>query len=152
MLGIWGGPQRRNMGILSAMRIMSLAAIGIAWRENTFLISLSFFVTGISFVFIMGLNRVIWQTKAKTEMLGRVFSLQIALGVISQSAGILLTGPLAENVFEPLMMPDGALANTFGTLLGVGARSWDGTNVCSGCLYPTDSRCVLIINPLDSQS
>lgn len=120
LLGVWGGPRQRVLGILIAMSMASFATIVIAWRENVFLIAVGFFITGISFVFIMGLNRVIWQTKAKTEMLGRVFALQIALGVISQSAGILLTGPLAQTVFEPLMKADGALASTFGGLLGLG--------------------------------
>ena len=34
--------------------------------------------------------------------------------------GFLLAGPLAEYVFEPLMMPGGALAGTVGAVIGVG--------------------------------
>ena len=34
--------------------------------------------------------------------------------------GTLLAGPLADNFFEPAMMPEGSLATTFGSLVGTG--------------------------------
>ncbi|GAB4514923.1 MAG: MFS transporter [Anaerolineae bacterium] len=120
-LGIWGGPQRRMPGILSAMTIVGLAAILTGSFQNAFVIGAAFFITGIGFVFIMGLSRVIWQTNVEPYMLGRVFALQIAVGVLSQSAGVLLTGPLADQVFEPLLTSSGALADTVGQWIGTGA-------------------------------
>ena len=39
----------------------------------------------------------------------------------SQPLGILIAGPLADNVFEPLFMQNGALASTIGKLIGTGA-------------------------------
>jgi len=120
-LGVWGGPTRRMPGILGAMTVVGLAAILIGSFQNAFTIGAGFFITGISFVFIMGLSRVIWQTKVEPHMLGRVFALQIAVGVLSQSAGVLLTGPLADGIFEPLLMSGGALANSIGLWIGTGA-------------------------------
>ena len=119
-LTFWGGAQRRMNGILAAMMTAGLAAILISLRENTFLIGLGFVLTGISFAFIMGLNRVIWQTKVAPEMLGRVFALQLALGVGGQSLGVLFAGALADALFEPLMNTTGALAQSVGLLIGTG--------------------------------
>ena len=53
-------------------------------------------------------------------MQGRIFSLQAAIGVGAQSLGILLSGVLASNLFEPLMAADGALASNMGSLIGTG--------------------------------
>lgn len=75
----------------------------------------------MSFVFAIGLNRVIWQTKAAPDILGRMFSLRVMLGVCAQSLGIVVAGPLAERVFEPAMAPGGSLANTMGLLIGTGS-------------------------------
>lgn len=120
-LGIWGGPQKRLPGILTAMTVVGLAAILIGWFQNAVIIGIGFFITGFGFVFIMGLSRVIWQTKVDSHMLGRVFALQIAVGVLSQSAGVLLTGPLADHIFEPLLMSGGVLVESLGLWIGTGA-------------------------------
>ncbi|MDX2139286.1 MAG: MFS transporter [Chloroflexota bacterium] len=119
-MAAWGKSRRRMQGIFAGMAVAGLAAILISLRESTFLIGIGFLITGISFVFIMGLSRVIWQMKAAPDVLGRVFSLQLALGVGAQSLGALLAGVLADRVFEPLFIGDGALVNTVGVLLGTG--------------------------------
>lgn len=79
------------------------------------------FIIGASFVFAIGLNRVIWQVKAAPEVLGRVFELRVLIGVVAQSTGIIVAGPLADGVFEPLLVEGGALAGSIGEIIGVGA-------------------------------
>lgn len=119
-LTLWGGSRRRMDGMLAGMTAAGLAAIVISLREHAGLIGAGLVVTGISFVFIIGMNRVIWQTKAAPEMLGRVFSLQLALGVGAQSLGMLLAGWLAATVFEPLLTGNGALVASVGAVIGSG--------------------------------
>jgi MFS family permease len=121
MMAMWRDHWRRMYGILLSMTVAGLAAILISLQQNTLLIGIGFFLTGISVVFLIGLNRVIWQMKVAPEMLGRLFSLQLALGVVAQSLGVLLSGALADNVFEPLLRGDGALVSTVGALIGTGA-------------------------------
>lgn len=120
LMAAWQGKFRRMTGILAAMTVAGMAAILIGLRESAWLIGISLFITGISFVFISGLNRVIWQVKAAPDMQGRIFSLQAAIGVGAQSAGILLAGVLASNIFEPLMAEGGALADSVGAVIGTG--------------------------------
>lgn len=119
-LAAWGGPQRRMNGMLLALAIAGIGTILVGWRESEPLMALGFLVIGASFIFMIGLNRVIWQVKAAPDVLGRIFSLRVALGVGAQSLGVLIAGPLAERVFEPLLVEGGALAGSVGQIIGVG--------------------------------
>ncbi|HMQ30718.1 MAG TPA: MFS transporter [Chloroflexaceae bacterium] len=114
------GARRRVGGILATMAVAGLAAILISLRENPWLVGLGSVITGLSFVVMIGLNRAIWQQKAAPDMLGRVFALQLALGVGAQSLGVIMAGSLADAVFEPLLAQTGALASTVGALIGTG--------------------------------
>lgn len=53
-------------------------------------------------------------------MQGRVFSIRRMIAQGIAPIAMLLSGPLADNVFEPLMAEDGRLANTVGALIGTG--------------------------------
>ena len=81
LMAAWSGKNRRMDGIMAGMAIAGVAAILVGLSENAWLIGASFFITGICFVFIAGLNRVIWQIKAAPAVQGRIFSLQAAVGV-----------------------------------------------------------------------
>lgn len=120
LLAAWGGPARRMDGILGACMLAGVAAIVVGLRESLVFASVGVFFVGAAFVFAIGLNRVIWQVKASPAVLGRLFSLRVAIGVAAQSIGILIAGPLAEGVFEPLMAEGGGLAGSVGELIGVG--------------------------------
>jgi MFS transporter, DHA3 family, macrolide efflux protein len=120
VMSAWGGPRRRTSGMLAGALVAGLAMIAVGARESPPVIAAGFFLLGVAFITMVILNRVIWQSKAAPEVLGRIFSLRVALGVGAQSLGILLAGPLATRVFEPLMAEGGALAGSVGLLLGVG--------------------------------
>lgn len=119
-LATWGGPKRRMNGIIGALILAGTGAIVTGLSESLPVTAAGVFVIGFSFVFAMGLNRVIWQVKAAPEVLGRLFSLRVMLGFCALSLGIAIAGPLAEGVFEPLMESGGALAGSVGPVIGVG--------------------------------
>ncbi|MDE2670113.1 MAG: MFS transporter [Chloroflexota bacterium] len=119
-LAAWGGPRRRMNGILGAMILAGIGGVVTGLSESLVITAAGLFVIGVSFVFAIGLNRVIWQVKAAPEVLGRMFSLRVMVGVCAQSLGIVVAGPLAEGVFEPLMEAGGALAGSVGSVIGVG--------------------------------
>lgn len=114
------GARRRVNGILVSMAVAGLAAILISLQENPWLVGLGSVITGLSFVVMIGLNRAIWQQKVSSDKLGRVFALQLALGVGAQSLGIILAGSLADTVFGPLLAQGGALTGSVGALIGTG--------------------------------
>lgn len=120
LLAVWGGPKRRMHGMLAALAIAGGGMMLVGWRESTVLMAFAFVIVGAAFVFMIGLNRVIWQVKAAPEILGRIFAMRVALGVGAQSLGILIAGPLAELIFEPAMATNGTLALSVGQWLGTG--------------------------------
>lgn len=122
LLSLWGGPKRRIHGVLIGWVLVNLLGIlpmglgrivGI-WAGASFL---STFFTPL----INGSDQAIWQTKVAPDVQGRVFATRLMLSQISIPVAMLLGGPLADLVFEPAMMPGGALAGTFGGLVGTGA-------------------------------
>lgn len=119
-LAAWGGPKRRMNGMLAATAVAGLATAAVGVRENTVLMGLSFVIVGASLIFMIGLNRVLWQTKAAPEVQGRIFALRVAVGVGAQSIGVFTAGWLAEQVFEPMLIQGGPLSGTVGTFIGIG--------------------------------
>lgn len=115
------GNGRRMDSILTAMLVAGLAAILIGLWENPWTIGAGVFLTGLSFVFVTGMNQVIWQVKSAPHLQGRLFAIMGTLAVGGQSMGILFAGPLASRVFQPLLERGGALANSIGVLVGIGA-------------------------------
>ena len=120
LLTAWGGPRRRMDGMLVAAALAGMASVVVGLRESIMLMALGVFFIGVTFMFMFGLNRVIWQVKAAPDVLGRIFSLRVALSMGAMSLGVLSGGPLAQHVFEPLMADGGILAGSVGKLIGVG--------------------------------
>ena len=119
-LSIWGGPRNRVRGILLCILLQAPILFLGALQPNVMLIAIaSFIYTGLS-PFIGGLSQAIWQSKVAHEFQGRVFSTRTFIMSLVASLAYLAAGPLADRVFEPLMAPGGALADTVGRVIGVG--------------------------------
>ncbi|WP_017654193.1 MFS transporter [Fortiea contorta] len=80
----------------------------------------------IAFLFFFGLpiinssTHIIFQKKVPSSVQGRVFATVGAIANASQPFAYTVAGPLADKVFEPLMTPNGLLAGSIGTIIGVG--------------------------------
>jgi hypothetical protein len=81
---------------------------------------------------INGSNQAIWQAKVPPEVQGRVFSVRRLIAQFPTSFAMMAIGPLADQVFEPAMMPGGSLAPIFGKLLGTGPGAGMGLLLFSG--------------------
>ena len=149
LLAAWGGPKRRVNGMLGAMAFAGFGAIAVGLRESLLLISAGTFMIGFGLGLTIGLNRAIWQAKAAPDVLGRVFSLRVMLGIGATSLGILTAGPLAEHAFGPLMEPGGSLAGSIGSFIGVGAeRGMALMYVISGATLVLLAVVSLVIRPI----
>jgi hypothetical protein len=60
-----------------------------------------------------GSNQAIWQSKVPPALQGRVFSVRRMIAQVSAPIAMLASGPLADKVFGPAMMPGGSLAALF---------------------------------------
>lgn len=79
-------------------------------------------------------GQAIFQTKIEPSAQGRVFAVRSMISRSLMPVAFLLSGPLADRVFEPLMKENGALAGTFiARLIGIGTGRGVGLMfVCSG--------------------
>jgi MFS transporter, DHA3 family, macrolide efflux protein len=121
LMSAWGGPKRRVHGVLIGIvleGLLGLFVLGIGrtapvWMLGTFMWLFVAPITG-------GSSNAIWQAKVAPDVQGRVFAARRLIGQISYPLGLIIAGPLADYVFEPAMQPGGALAGTFGEVVGVG--------------------------------
>lgn len=118
----WGGPQKHLVraaigGIALYMLGIIVAGLGIHPAFPALGLAFNLFVVTI----VQSISNAIWQMKVAPEVQGRVFSLRYMLATIITPLAYLAAGPLADQVFEPLLLEGGALASTaLGTLLGTG--------------------------------
>lgn len=101
---------------LSGLTLMVLA---IQDSVTTFMVGSFLFFFGLPL--LHGSGQVIFQRKVPTALQGRVFAFNEAIAGAAVPLGYLVAGPLSDLVFEPLMQPDGLLANSVGQVLGVGS-------------------------------
>jgi MFS transporter, DHA3 family, macrolide efflux protein len=124
LLSTWGGPKRRVHGVLLGMvgsGLLGISLLGIGgalpfWIIGAFAIMFFMQITNAS-------NQAIWQAKVDPDVQGRVFAVRRLIAQISAPLAMLLAGPLADWIFEPAMQPGGALAASFGWLVGTGSGS-----------------------------
>lgn len=93
----------------------------IGLRPNIWVIAVGNFLLLICLPFASALSQAVFQTKIAPDVQGRVFSIR---SMISQSMiplAFILSGPLNDLVFTPLLLEGGAWANTIvGTIFGTG--------------------------------
>jgi MFS family permease len=119
-MSVWGGPARRMTGILGWSPVLGLACIVMGASGSLVAIGAGIFLMCFALPIINGCDQALWQTKVEPEFQGRVFGTRQLLEQITVPLSYLAAGPLADRVFEPLLMPGGGLARSVGRVLGVG--------------------------------
>jgi len=120
ILSYWGGPKRKIHGVLIGMAISMLGMIVFSLGRSIEIWIITAFFTMFFIPFVNGSSQAIWQSKVPPDVQGRVFATRSLIAQISTPVSMLLSGPLADHVFEPAMMPGGGLVPLFGSLLGTG--------------------------------
>ena len=121
VMSIWGGPKRRIHGLL-----LGLAATGIplyflgAGQSLPIWLIAAFILTAI-IPMLNGSSQAIWQAKVPPDVQGRVFATRRLIAMLVSPLARLISGPLADNVFEPAMQSSGAMAPIFASLVGTGS-------------------------------
>lgn len=120
VMSAWGGPQRRVYGILGFMILQGALLLLGGLRPNVPLVATAAFVFLFSPPIINGCSQAIWQSKIPPDIQGRVFSIRAMIAWSTLPLAYLVAGPLADNVFEPLMATNGPLAGSVGQIIGTG--------------------------------
>jgi MFS family permease len=135
VMSAWGGPKRRIHGVLAFLMISGVFQMLLGVSPSLVLIAIAGFGAMFTMPIINGSSQAIWQTKVAPDVQGRVFAVRRMIAWSAMPLAYLVAGPLADRVFNPLLVEGGALASTVGQVLGVGpARGTGLLFVVSGLL------------------
>ena len=120
-ISTWGGFKRKIYGVLigwtlsgTFVAIFGLGKSLLHWGVAVFLLELTTMIVNPS-------NQAIWQSKVPPDVQGRVFSVRRLIAQISGPMAMLVSGPLADYVFEPGMKQAGSGLNQWlGSIFGSG--------------------------------
>ncbi|MFZ2754733.1 MAG: MFS transporter [Lysobacteraceae bacterium] len=120
LITLWGGPRQKIHGLLgfSVLSGLAIAIHGLA--PSLTLLIVAGFLMFLTIPPAQSASMALWQTKVPSQLLGRTMAILRMTGEAALPIGFLLAGPLAEFVFEPAMMPDGMLADSVGSIIGIG--------------------------------
>jgi len=119
-------PQTKDKMLRMLIGMLVLALPGrilLGMAHSVPLWSVSLFIGWAAIPFIDGYNQSIWQEKVDPAMRGRVFAVGQMVENLAIPVALGLSGPLADDVFEPAMRPGGALRGLFSHLVGTGPGS-----------------------------
>jgi predicted MFS family arabinose efflux permease len=120
LMSVWGGPQRRIRAVLSFELLSGICFMLMGLRPSFWLVAAGAFGAHVTIAVVFGANQAIWQSKVAPEVQGRVFATQQMVARAASPLAYLLAGPLADQVFNPLLTVDGQLATGVGQILGTG--------------------------------
>jgi MFS family permease len=120
VMSVWGGPKRRVYGVFGGELLLGLCLVLMGLRRSVNLIIAAGFLAFFAVPIIVSSSQAIWQSKVAPYEQGRVFAVRRMLAWSSRPLAYLIAGPLADHVFEPLMLPKTLLAGSIGQLIGVG--------------------------------
>jgi MFS family permease len=120
LMMVWGGPKRRIYGVLGCMLLEGLALLISGTYPSVPLVTAAAFGFFFFFAIDGASNDAIWQSKVAPDVQGRVFGMRSTIAMFSMIPAYALAGPLADEVFEPLLATTGPLATNVGKIIGVG--------------------------------
>jgi hypothetical protein len=120
LMSVWGGGQRRVYTFLGFFALLGIGVLGAGLHASAVTIGISAFVAYLSLPFIIGTLGAILNSKVAPNFQGRVVSLRVTAVTLAFALAYATAGPLADRVFEPLLLPGGALASSVGQVIGTG--------------------------------
>jgi hypothetical protein len=120
IMGTWGGPRRRMRGMIVGIAAGGLLVASMGLDDSVVLVTGAGFLLMVSVAIVNGTSQALWQVKVPPELQGRTFSVRRMLAQLAIPVSYLSAGPLADNVFEPLLAVGGDLAGTVGSVIGTG--------------------------------
>ncbi len=133
VMSIWGCPKRRINTVMVSMLLMGVFMTLIGLRASLPLVMVSVCLCMVFLPITVSANQAIWQNKVAPDVQGRVFAIRQAIILAMPLLAYVLTGPLTDKVFEPLLKVGGPLAGSVGKIIGVGTGRGAGLLfICAG--------------------
>ncbi|WP_448265488.1 MFS transporter [Nostoc sp. DSM 114159] len=115
-----GGPKRLIHSVIGFQLLGGLCIVVAGLRASVPLITLAAFLFFFGWPILNTCVQVIFQKKVAIDVQGRVFAIRQMVADASFPLAYAIAGPLADKVFEPLMISNGPLAGSIGQIIGVG--------------------------------
>jgi MFS family permease len=119
-MSVWGGPKRRINGMLGFLVLFGLFIALGGVRRSVILVAVAAFGFFFCVPFISACSAAIWQSKIAPDIQGRAVAARSMVAQAAMPIAMLMAGPLADYVFEPLLVEGGRLAGGVGRLIGAG--------------------------------
>jgi sugar phosphate permease len=149
VMSIWGCPKHRIHTVMVSMLLMGVFMTLIGLRASLPLVMVSVCLCMFFFPFTVSANQAIWQNRVAPDVQGRVFAIRQAFLQATPLLAYLLTGPLMDKVFEPMLKVGGPLAGSVGQVIGVGAGRGAGLLfICAGLIIVLVSALGYLSRPL----
>lgn len=120
VMSSWGGGKRKVLAIFGADALLGVAVIAAGLTISIPVVTGAMFVAFFCVPIVIAGSQAVLQAKVAPAVQGRVLALNMMLNTAAFAAAFLLSGPLADRLFEPIMSSNGLLAGTAGQLIGVG--------------------------------
>jgi MFS transporter, DHA3 family, macrolide efflux protein len=119
-MSAWGGPKTRVHGIYIFLLLQSVVLFAAGFPPQVTILATAAFLYFFSHPIVNGCSQAIWQSKTAPDVQGRVFAVRRMIAWSSLPLAYLAAGPLADQVFEPLLDEGGPLASSVGQIIGTG--------------------------------
>jgi MFS family permease len=123
LMSAWGGPRPRVHGVLGGWMISGVIATVMGLGTGILVWGTATFLSSLLIPILNGSNQAIWQAKVAPDIQGRVFSIRRLIAWFVSPISMLIAGPLADRVLEPMMATDAAMMDLFSPLVGSGPGS-----------------------------
>jgi surfactin synthase thioesterase subunit len=121
VVAVWGGPAHRPMrGVLLSVGAIAASCVLVGLRPDLVTVAAGACGIAAGLTLTTGIYRAIVQVKIPQRYHGRAAALNQMISWSTLPLGFAVLAPAATALFEPMMMPGGALASTAGRLIGVG--------------------------------
>jgi len=123
LISTWGGPKTKRVPVLiGCIAAATLGLLVAGLNQHLAFPAVGFFVLMLFIPIASSMSQAVFQTKVAPGVQGRVFAVRGLIARSMMPIGYILSGLLADYIFEPLMKEGGALGGTIlGSLIGVGA-------------------------------
>ncbi len=122
LISVWGGPKSRRIPFMFGnISIAMLGMVIIGLGEHPLYPIVGFLLLMFFVPMVSAVSQVIFQNKVAPEVQGRVFATRSMISRSMMPLAFMVSGPLADRLFEPLMSAGGTLSGTaLANLLGTG--------------------------------
>ncbi|GAA0365736.1 MFS transporter [Bacillus horti] len=120
IIGMFWSKRKHALVLSVALALMGIFYSFIGVVENIWAIIIPGFLFFFTVPFVNSSIEVLIRQNVSNEKQGRVWSLISVITNVGAMIAYATAGFLADRVFNPLLMPDGALASSFGQIFGVG--------------------------------